>query len=132
MKLRMVIYLLRHLGVWIGKRLADAFDKPEWKTDPRFLNSSGLEEYKDERLEMTQTVLKTETTEFWIDRLTEYDVPHAPVLTRREMIRHPQIVANQLVTEHDHPLAGRLRQTRPPTQFDGTPSGIPDGWAGFR
>ncbi len=104
------------------EKIADAFEKPEWKTDSRFLNSSGLEEFKDERLEMTQEVLQTKTTEFWIGRLTEYDVPHAPVLTRREMIRHPQIVANQLIKEHDHPLAGRLRQTRPPTQFDGTPT----------
>jgi crotonobetainyl-CoA:carnitine CoA-transferase CaiB-like acyl-CoA transferase len=43
------------------------------------------------------------------------------VLTRREVIRHPQIAANALIVEVDHPVAGRLRQTRPPARFEGTP-----------
>ena len=58
----------------------------------------------------------------WIDRLNEYDVPHAPVMTRSEMIRHPQIQANKLIVQHDHPEAGPLRQTRTPARFGGTPA----------
>lgn len=33
------------------------------------------------------------------------------------MIRHPQIAANGIVTEHDHPLVGRVRQARPAARF---------------
>ena len=104
------------------EKLADACEKPEWKTDERFLTSAGLEEYKNERLEMTQAALKTRTTAEWIDRLDAHDVPHAPVLTRGEMIEHPQVKANGIIIEIDHPHAGKLRQTRPPAQFDGTPT----------
>lgn len=104
------------------EKLADACEKPDWKTDPRFLTTPGLDEYKNDRLEMTQEALRGRSTAEWIERLTEFDVPHAPVLTRGEMIRHPQIEANGLVVEHDHPDAGRLRQTRPPAIFDGTPT----------
>ena len=53
----------------------------------------GLEDFKNERLALTQEAMLTRTTEEWIERLDAFDVPHAPVLTRREMIRHPQIVA---------------------------------------
>jgi len=104
------------------EKLADACDRPEWKTDTRFLTSAGLEEHKNDRLTMTQDVLRLRTTADWVARLEEFDVPCAPVLTRREMIRHPQIAANALIVETDHPQAGRLRQTRPPARFEGTPS----------
>lgn len=109
------------------EKLADACERPEWKTDPRFLTSAGLEEYKPERLEMTQEALKTRTTADWIERLEHFDVPCAPVLTRAEMIRHPQIAANALIIETDHPQAGLLRQTRYPARFEGTPTEIRHG-----
>ena len=103
-------------------KLADACDRPEWKTDERFLTSSGLEEFKNERLEITQNALAQRSTEEWIERLTRFDVPHAPVLTRRQMLNHPQIEANALIVEYQHPQAGKIRQTRPPAIFEGTPS----------
>ena len=103
------------------EKLADACERPEWKTDERFLTSAGLEEFKNERLAMTQEALRTRTTAEWVARLEAFDVPCAPVLTRREMIRHQQIAANALIVETDHPEAGRLRQTRPPARFEGTP-----------
>jgi len=104
------------------EKLADACDRPEWKTDPRFLTSAGLEENKNDRLTMTQDALRLRTTAEWVALLESHDVPCAPVLTRREMIRHPQIVANALIIETDHAQAGRLRQTRPPARFSGTPT----------
>ncbi len=104
------------------EKLADACERPEWKTDPRFLDAVGLEEYKPERLELTQEALLTRGSAEWIARFDQYDVPCAPVLTRREMIGHPQIAANELIIEIDHPQAGRLRQTRSPARFEGTPA----------
>ncbi|MFP6705242.1 MAG: CoA transferase, partial [Alphaproteobacteria bacterium] len=53
--------------------------------------------------------------------------PCAPVLTRKQMIDHPQIKASGIVVEHDHPHAGRLRQARPAARFEGTPTSIRQG-----
>ena len=36
------------------------------------------------------------------------------------MIRHPQVEANGIVVESDHPEAGRLRQARGPARFSVT------------
>ena len=47
-------------------------------------------------------------------------VPCAPVLTRSEMIHHPQIKAAGIVVESDHPQAGRLRQARNAARFSAT------------
>jgi crotonobetainyl-CoA:carnitine CoA-transferase CaiB-like acyl-CoA transferase len=104
---------------WV--KLAKACERPEWIDDPRFQTSEGLEVNKPERLELTQQALRNRTSADWIARLEEHDVPCAPVLTRREMIDHPQVVENGIIVETDHPKAGRLRQSRSPARFSGTP-----------
>lgn len=104
--------------------LTRAFDKPEWLKDPRFATAALRGENIDARLELTQSVLRTDTSENWLRRLEAEDVPCAPVLRRRDVIRHPQIVANGTIAEYDHPEAGRLRQARPAPRFSQTPTSI--------
>ncbi|MCP4315136.1 MAG: CoA transferase [Hyphomicrobiales bacterium] len=99
---------------------ARAAQRPDILDDDRFVTATGRETYKNERLELIQSILKDRTTSEWLERLEFEDVPCAPVLTRREVIRHPQIEANDLIVELDHPVAGKLRQTRNPARFSVT------------
>jgi len=110
---------------WVG--LTKALDKPEWLDDPRFATPSARDKHVNERLLMTQEVLKTRTTAEWMQRLETYDVPCAPALKRSEVIEHPQVKASASIVEVDHPAAGRLRQARSPARFEGTPSQIRRG-----
>ena len=84
------------------------------------MTATGREENKDARLELIQSILLTRSTQDWLERLEAQDVPCAPVLTRREMIRHPQIAANGIIVETEHPVAGPLRHTRNAAQFSET------------
>jgi len=59
--------------------------------------------------------------------LTAAGVPCGPVLTRNQVIRHPQIAALGLVVETDHGAAGRLRQARAAARFSRTPPEIRRG-----
>ena len=102
------------------ERFAHAAERPDMLEDERFRTPEGRERFKNERLELIQSVLMNRTTAEWLARLESHDVPCAPVLTRRQMIGHPQIRANDLVVEADHPEAGRLRQTRHPARFSVT------------
>lgn len=104
--------------------ICKAFVKPEWLSDPRFASAALRHENIDERLRLTQEVLKTRTSEDWLLMLEAEDVPCAPVLTRKEVIHHPQILANDLLVESDHPVAGRLRQTRPAPIFSKTSTAL--------
>ena len=97
-----------------------ALERPDLRDDPRFATASLREENKDARLGAMQDAIADFTSADVIARLEAKDVPCAPVLTRREMIRHPQIEANELIVEHTHPVAGRLRQTRTPARFSET------------
>lgn len=107
--------------------LTRAFDKPEWLDDPRFKSPALRQENINARLNLTQEVLKTDTSEMWLKRLDAEDVPCAPVLTRSEAINHPQVTINAIVMETDHHLAGGVRQARPAARFSGTPIDIRRG-----
>jgi crotonobetainyl-CoA:carnitine CoA-transferase CaiB-like acyl-CoA transferase len=110
---------------WEG--LARALGHPEWLADPRFATPAARDQHVNERLEMTQAVLRERTTAEWMAVLEANDVPCAPALTRSEMLRHPQIVESGTLIETDHHTAGRLRQARPPARFEGTPATIRRG-----
>jgi crotonobetainyl-CoA:carnitine CoA-transferase CaiB-like acyl-CoA transferase len=101
--------------------LTRALGRPEWLDDPRFKTPALRDQNIDDRLQMTQDVLKLRTTEAWLARLEAEGVPCAPVLTRDEVIKHPQVLASNILMETDHPVVGRLRQTRPAARFAKTP-----------
>lgn len=104
------------------RNLIQALDKPEWLDDPRFKTVALRHKNIDDRLNLIQEALLKKTAAEWLPLLEACDVPCAPVLRRREVIAHPQIAANGIVQEIDHPSAGKLRQARSAPQFSKTPS----------
>ncbi|WP_166263468.1 CaiB/BaiF CoA transferase family protein [Marinobacter caseinilyticus] len=109
--------------------LIRALDKPEWLDDPRFLTAELRQTHIDARLDLIQSVVRTRSAAYWLDQFQAENVPCAPVLTRSELLSHPQVQANDVLHEYDHPLAGRLRQARAPARFSActgeTPVGAP-------
>ena len=108
---------------WRG--LTEALDRPEWLDDPRFRTQELRQVNIDDRLSLTQEVLKTNSSAHWLARLEAADIPCVPVLTRNQMIGNEQIAANGIVIETEHPDAGRLRQARPAALFSETPTAAP-------
>jgi crotonobetainyl-CoA:carnitine CoA-transferase CaiB-like acyl-CoA transferase len=102
--------------------LCEALERPEWLDDERFLTTELRDLNIDARLELTQSVLSQRSAADWLDRLETAGVPCAPVLTRSQVIDHPQIVAGGVVVENDHPQAGRLRQSRNAARFSTSPA----------
>ena len=109
------------------QNLCKAFEKPEWLEDERFMTPAGRDRHANDRLELIQSVLKTKSAEFWLDRLEAAGVPCAPVLKRHEMIRHPQVEASDIVVEVEHQHAGQLRQARNAARFEATPTEMRHG-----
>src|SRR5215213_728154 len=100
--------------------LARALGRPEWLADPRFATPALRQRHIDERLALTQEALRARGAEEWLERLAAHGVPCAPVLTRTRLLSHPQVLANGIVVEAEHPAAGRLRQARPAARFSET------------
>lgn len=106
------------------RNLCAAFGDDSLRSDPRFATAQLRGKNIDARLEETQTRLMAKTAAQWLEILESHDVPCAPVLTRKEVIRHPQIIANDSLIEVEHPDAGLLRQARPAPRFGATPTGV--------
>jgi crotonobetainyl-CoA:carnitine CoA-transferase CaiB-like acyl-CoA transferase len=107
---------------WAG--LARAVGHPEWLEDERFKTPALRQRNIDARLELTQQALMTRPAADWLERLTAAQVPCGPVLTRNQVVRHPQVEALGLVVETEHKRAGRLRQARAAARFSRTPTEI--------
>ncbi|HUC10069.1 MAG TPA: CoA transferase [Stellaceae bacterium] len=114
---------------WAG--LARAVDHPEWLEDARFKTPALRQQNIDARLAITQQALLTRPTAEWLGRLTAAQVPCGPVLTRNQVVHHPQVAALNLVVETEHKKAGRLRQTRAAARFSKTPTEIRCGAPGL-
>jgi crotonobetainyl-CoA:carnitine CoA-transferase CaiB-like acyl-CoA transferase len=114
---------------WAG--LARVAGRPEWIEDERFKTSALRQKNIDARLELTQQALLACPAAEWVEALTAAGVPCGPVLTRNQVIHHPQVAALGLVVETEHPRAGRLRQTRAAARFSQTPPEIRHGAPGL-
>ena len=97
--------------------LCPAVGHPEWLEDERFKTPALRDKNANERLQMTQEALLEKSAEEWLEILEDAGVPCAPVLKRKEVIDHPVVLANDLIKEIDHPVAGKIRQTRPAARF---------------
>ncbi len=109
------------------KAFCETADREHLLQDERFKTPALRDANADERLNLIQEALLERPAAEWLKILDDAGVPCAPVLTRREMIDHPQVQASGIVVEHDHPHAGLLRQARPAARFEGTPTSIRHG-----
>jgi crotonobetainyl-CoA:carnitine CoA-transferase CaiB-like acyl-CoA transferase len=103
---------------WQG--FCEATGHPEWRDDPRFATTGARVIHVEERLALMQTALADATTAEWLERLDAAGVPCAPILDRAGLLHHPQIEANELIEESEHPHAGRMRQPRHAARFSAT------------
>lgn len=104
--------------------LCNGLDKPEWLADERFKTQALRSTNRQARLLLLEEVLLTDTVEHWLDVLDRADVPCAPVLPRRAIPEHPQVIANQAIETLNHPGVGDIRQARPAARFEGSPAAI--------
>lgn len=59
-----------------------------------------------------------------VRRLSEADVPCAPVVALEDLHEEPQVVASGSLVEIDHPVMGAIRQPAPAARFAGRPSPV--------
>jgi crotonobetainyl-CoA:carnitine CoA-transferase CaiB-like acyl-CoA transferase len=96
-----------------------AIAKPELANDLRFNSrDKRIQNYEALRDEL-MTIFATRPRNYWLKRLEENDVPHAPVLTVSEIFDDPQIRHLKTFFEVSHPHAGKVQGIRSPVRYDG-------------
>jgi len=72
---------------------------------------------REEIARVLEPVMKTRTTQEWLDLLVPRGVWVAPIRTHAEAFADPVVQAADAVDEVDHPVAGRVRLLRFPLEF---------------
>lgn len=88
-------------------------------TDPRFAEYEKRLENRDALEPEICEIMEKDTTEYWLDRLTEFDVPNAPILSIAESLEQEHVAARGLIETVTHPDVGDMQLVRGPIRFDG-------------
>jgi len=107
---------------WAG--MCRALNREDLIDDPRFKTARDRAINAVERREITAAELEHWTANEILPRLLANDVPSAPVQSRFELLRDPQVRESRILEQHDDAQLGKVRQPRPAARFDRTPPAI--------
>ncbi|MEK7820956.1 MAG: CaiB/BaiF CoA-transferase family protein, partial [Pseudomonadota bacterium] len=105
-------------------RLVEVLGAPELARDARFAdNASRMQHLKELEAALVPHFARRTTAE-WLATLETAGVPAGPVLDINQMHGDEQTLARAMVTETDHPRAGRVKTLGLPVKFSETPGGV--------
>jgi formyl-CoA transferase len=93
-------------GFWTG--LCESLGFPHLAEDPRYDTYRKRHELMNEIKPLIREALLQHTALEW-EQITLGKVPCIAVRTIEDMFDHPQVLAEGIVVEHDHPTVGRYR-----------------------
>ena len=107
-------------GEWQG--LFRALELPNLFEDERFRTQEGLDSERFQ--EALNEAYARFDTGVLAERLEAEQVPFAKINPRDDVIDDEQVKAMEALWEFEHPIAGAMRQARPPARFGETPAEI--------
>ena len=93
--------------------------KPEWLTDPRFVDLPSRLKNIDELEREIEAVFAAQPTAYWVEKLDAASEPGGPVYTYDQILADPHIEARKMVVEIDHPRIGRMKTLGIPVKSTG-------------
>jgi CoA:oxalate CoA-transferase len=105
-------------------RFMGALGLSEMLTRPEYDTPQKRHARRDEFRGPINTVLATDTQDNWIERLNAAGVPCGKVLKVSEVLADPQIKAQEMVIDVDHPGHGTVRMVGFPVKLSGTPARV--------
>ena len=91
------------------QRLCGLLGHAEWVEDPRFVSSAQRVKHRSEMQTALNTVFVTQPTAHWLRALRDADILCAKVASYDDLLEHPQLAENGLLTCVEHPRHGSLR-----------------------
>jgi crotonobetainyl-CoA:carnitine CoA-transferase CaiB-like acyl-CoA transferase len=114
-----VVHLSSPEKFWVG--LTEAVGRPGLRDDPRFATRRARVVGYEELRSLLAGILAGDTRAAWLERLSQHDVPSAPIRTVDEVLVDPDVRAFGFPVELEHPRGGRVRLTGSPVGLSDTP-----------
>ena len=97
---------------------------PELLDDERFADNAGRLEHRQVLVDLVQKRLLQQGAADWLAALGAAGIPAGPVLSVGEALHHPQSLARGMLTNVDHPTAGRVPTIGPPIKLSESPASV--------
>lgn len=98
---------------------ARSLDREDLIADPRFALYDARLANRDALQPIIHDRMTQDTTAYWLQRLEDFDVPSAPILSIGEALEQDHVAQQGLVEKVTHPQIGEMRLVRGPIRFDG-------------
>lgn len=105
-------------------RLVDTLNADELKDDDRFKDNRGRMTHLDELNAILSRYFRTRSTSEWLGELEKAGVPAGPILSIKDMLADPQVIARDMVPETVHPKHGKVKTIGCPVKFSETPASV--------
>jgi crotonobetainyl-CoA:carnitine CoA-transferase CaiB-like acyl-CoA transferase len=102
-------------------RLVDAIGLPELKTDPLYASQPARVANRARINALVGGKLAANSTAHWVEALNAAGVPCGPVNTVEQVFQDPQILAQEMVIDVEHPNHGSVRMLGFPMKLSETP-----------
>ncbi len=101
--------------------LADALDRPSWKSDPRFGDANARYLHHAALKAEIEAALRRKSADEWIATLQAAGLPCGPIQDIAAVAHDPHLAARGMFVEVDDPEMGRLRMAGSPFKISGYP-----------
>ena len=100
--------------------LCELIDRVDLAEDDRFKRNDSRVQHRVELIDELTQITRTRTTAEWMDQLVRVGIPCSPVNSLSEAMREPQLEANQMVVEVQHPVYETLHLMGVPYKLSAT------------
>ncbi|QSO47038.1 CaiB/BaiF CoA transferase family protein [Alicyclobacillus mengziensis] len=105
-------------------RFCQALGHPDLSSDSRFATNGLRNTNREELTHLLTEVFATESTELWVQRLNQAEIPNGPIQSLPQVLGMEHVTARNLIWQTNHPVTGDLRMLGNPMKFRGTTLGV--------
>jgi len=99
------------------QRFCTALSENNLYIDPRFLTNALRVKNRELLIPLLETRMAQETTEYWMEKFHDNQVPASPVNHFDQAFSEPPAIENKMVVEYTHPQAGLVRMPAYPVKI---------------
>ncbi len=100
--------------------LCDQLERPEWKSEPRFLSNNARVAHRGELERLIEEITQTRSTKEWLDRFEGCGMPYAAINDVMDTLNHEHVLARGMVTHVQHKECGEMKLVSPPVKYGET------------
>ena len=109
------VYFITQAPVWGA--ICDVIGKPEWKTDPAYTTAKARQPHIEKIFATIEDFIKDKTKFEAVDIFRKFDIPCAPVLSMKELLRDESLRKSGSIVEVQHKERGSYWTIGSPIKF---------------